>query len=168
MRVLVEDDTPEFTALVARNRAFMAPFDPARDDAYITEEHQGRLIADAVAEHERGTALPYVILADAELVGEITVSNIVRGPFRSGDLGYWVGEAHNGCGVATGAVAAMVDLAFGEAGLHRLQAGTLIHNRRSQRVLERKNFHRIGTAPRYLQIAGQWQDHVLYQRVDEA
>ncbi len=167
VRVLVEGDTAAVTALVRANRAFMAPFDPERDDGYFTTEHQGRLLAQARSEHERGTTLPYGIVADGELVGEITVSTIVRGPFQSGELGYWVGEAHNGRGIATAAVAAMVEVAFREARLHRLQAGTLLDNVRSQRVLERNGFQRIGVAPRYLRIAGRWQDHVLYQRVHD-
>ena len=55
-----------------------------------------------------------------------------------------------------------------ELGLHRIQAGTLLHNVRSQRVLERTGFVRFGMAPAYLNIAGQWQDHALYQIVNES
>jgi ribosomal-protein-alanine N-acetyltransferase len=33
----------------------------------------------------------------------------------------------------------------------------------SQRVLERNGFVRYGLAPAYLEIAGRWQDHVMYQ-----
>ena len=58
-------------------------------------------------------------------------------------------------------------LAFHELGLHRLQADTLVHNAASQRVLARNGFTRIGLAPRYLRIAGRWQDHVLHQRLAE-
>jgi ribosomal-protein-alanine N-acetyltransferase len=47
--------------------------------------------------------------------------------------------------------------------LHRIQAGTLLHNIGSQRVLERNGFVRYGLAPAYLNIAGKWQDHILYQ-----
>ena len=57
-------------------------------------------------------------------------------------------------------------MAFGELGLHRIQAETLLHNIRSQRVLERGGFVRIGMAPAYLNIAGTWQDHILYQVVN--
>ena len=57
----------------------------------------------------------------------------------------------------------MLALAFGELGLHRVEAGTLLHNVRSQRVLERNGFVRFGLAPRYLRIEGRWQDHVLFQ-----
>ena len=49
-------------------------------------------------------------------------------------------------------------VAFGELGLHRLQAETLLDNVASQKVLERNGFVRIGMAPTYLKIAGRWQD----------
>jgi ribosomal-protein-alanine N-acetyltransferase len=61
----------------------------------------------------------------------------------------------------------MVSLAFDELGLHRVEAGTLLHNVRSQRVLERNGFVRFGVAPSYLRIAGQWRDHALFQRLND-
>ena len=60
---------------------------------------------------------------------------------------------------------ATLDLAFGELGLHRVQAATLPHNAASQRVLTNNGFALIGVAPRYLRIAGRWQDHLLFQRL---
>ena len=45
--------------------------------------------------------------------------------------------------------------------------GTLVDNLASQRVLEKNGFDRIGLARRYLRIAGDWCDHVLFQRVAE-
>jgi [ribosomal protein S5]-alanine N-acetyltransferase len=59
------------------------------------------------------------------------------------------------------------DVAFGELGLHRVEAGTLVDNVGSQRVLEKNRFTRIGLAPRYLHIGGAWRDHLLYQRTVE-
>jgi ribosomal-protein-alanine N-acetyltransferase len=73
----------------------------------------------------------------------------------------------NGRGIATAAVAAAVELAFGDLRLHRLQAATLLSNHASQRVLEKNRFERIGVSPDYLRIAGRWQDHVLFARVSE-
>lgn len=73
--------------------------------------------------------------------------------------------ALHGRGVATTAVDAILRVAFDELGLHRVQAGTLVHNRASRRVLAKNGFTEIGLAPRYLQIAGRWQDHVLHQRL---
>jgi [ribosomal protein S5]-alanine N-acetyltransferase len=167
VRPLTEDDVPALTALLVANREHLAPWEPTRPEEYFTEEFQRTDTARLLGVHRLGGALPAVILADGELVGRITVNNVVRGPFRSGDLGYWVAAHATGRGVATAAVAAMTRLAFDEAGLHRLQAGTLLHNAGSQRVLRRNGFTAIGVAPRYLQIAGEWQDHVLFQLLDE-
>jgi [ribosomal protein S5]-alanine N-acetyltransferase len=61
----------------------------------------------------------------------------------------------------------MVRVAFGELRLHRVQAETMLCNVRSQRVLKRNGFRRIGMAPAYLNIAGQWQDHILYQVIND-
>ena len=59
----------------------------------------------------------------------------------------------------------MIEIAFGEFALHRLEAGTLVDNFASQRVLEKNGFERIGLARNYLLIAGEWRDHVLFERV---
>lgn len=61
----------------------------------------------------------------------------------------------------------MVRTAFDELRLHRVQAETPLHNVRSQRVLRRNGFRRIGVAPAYLNIAGRWQDHILYQVIND-
>ena len=49
--------------------------------------------------------------------------------------------------------------------LHRVEASTLVHNVGSQRVLAKAGFEPIGMAPRYLRVAGEWQDHNLYQTI---
>ena len=106
----------------------------------------------------------WLILEGDEPVGFVGLSNMVRGPLQSAIVSYWVDEAHNGRGHCTRAVADVVDIAFGELGLHRLEAGTLVDNLASQRVLEKNRFERFGLARRYLFIAGDWRDHVLFQR----
>lgn len=165
IRLVSEDDVVELAALVTANLEFLAPWEPQRAPDFATEHVQRRLIADALGRHDRGEMVPLVILLEERIVGRITVNDIIRGPFHSAHLGYWVSQSHNGQGIATAAVAATVELAFAEYGLHRLQAGTLLHNHGSQRVLERNGFTLIGVAPRYLRIAGEWQDHLLFQRV---
>jgi ribosomal-protein-alanine N-acetyltransferase len=96
-------------------------------------------------------------------VGRFNVAGIVRGPFQSAGLGYWVDSEYAGRGVASAAVRRIVAVARDELGLHRLEASTLLHNIGSQRVLQKAGFQQIGMAPQYLQIAGKWQDHNLYQ-----
>src|SRR5436190_6804594 len=99
---------------------------------------QRAIIGDALARYKQGSALPHVILdRTGRVVGRITLNGIVRGPFQSCSMGYWVSASDNGRGLATAAVREITGVAFGELGLHRIQAETLLHNIRSQRVLER-------------------------------
>ncbi|MGI5213963.1 GNAT family N-acetyltransferase [Plantactinospora sp. CA-290183] len=163
IRLVRLDDVPALTELLRANREFLAPWEPLRGDDYFTVEGQEAVIRTVLSQHEQGFTLPYVILDSGRLVGRITLNEIVRGPFQSCRLGYLVGSADNGRGVATAAVRAMAGVAFAELGLHRIEAGTLRHNLASQRVLERNGFTRFGVAPKYLKIAGEWQDHVLHQ-----
>ncbi len=166
-RLLTLDDAPALAELLRVNRAFLAPWEPVRDDDYFTVAGQSAVLASALERYEQGTALPAVILDESgRITGRITLSDIVRGAFQSCHLGYWVSEAENGRGLATAAVRDIIRVAFGELGLHRIQAGTLLHNAGSQRVLERNGFVRFGVAPAYLNIAGRWQDHALYQIVN--
>jgi [ribosomal protein S5]-alanine N-acetyltransferase len=166
-RLVTLDDVPALAELLRLNRDFLAPWEPVRDDSYFTVGGQQDVIRAALERHEQGLTLPHLILNDSGLVvGRITLNDIVRGPFQSCSLGYWVQATENGHGLATAAVRDILGVAFEELGLHRIQAATLIHNLRSQRVLERNGFALFGLAPKYLNIAGQWQDHRLYQVVN--
>jgi len=152
--------------LLTENREFMTPWEPFREDAFFTEKAQRKVIEAALDSCERGAALPHVILSPDdpdEIAGRVTLNNIVRGAFQSASVGYFVGQRYNGRGLATAAVGDMKRRAFEDLDLHRLEAGTLKHNIGSQKVLQRNGFERFGIAPSYLRIAGEWQDHILFQ-----
>jgi ribosomal-protein-alanine N-acetyltransferase len=162
LRPVQISDGPILLDLYSANSDFLAPFDPPRAADFLTEAGQAREVALAVEAATVGTSHRFVIEADAEPVGILGVSNIVEGAFRSANLGYWVSQDHNGRGVATASVGLAVRWAFDTRGLHRLQAGTLLDNVRSQRVLEKNGFERIGISRNYLNIAGAWRDHILF------
>ncbi|MGW4464200.1 GNAT family N-acetyltransferase [Micromonospora sp. NPDC004704] len=162
-RLLQLDDVPVLAELARVNRDFLAPWEPVRDEDYFTVEGHRVVVETALEQHQRGTGHPHVILDSGRVVGRINLQTIVRGPFQSCSLGYWVNAEDNGRGVASAAVRAIIAVAFEELWLHRIEASVLLHNAASQRVLERSGFVRFGVAPNYLKIAGQWQDHAIYQ-----
>jgi len=166
-RLVRPADAAELAELYSANREHLAPWDPARADSFYTVAGQAEVLATQLANHALGIAEPRVIVEDGRLVGRVNLSSIAYGPFRSAILGYWVDRLSVGRGLASGAVAEMVTVAFDGLGLHRLEAGTLAHNLASQAVLARNHFERFGYAPRYLEIAGRYQDHVLFQRLNE-
>ena len=146
----------------------MAPWGPVRDDDYFTESSQRKVIEAGLERRALGLSLPHVVLDGDRVVGRITLNNIVRASFQSCSVGYWVSSRENGRGLASAALREIKHIAFHDLGLHRLEAGTLKHNVRSQRVLERNGFERFGMAPNYLKIAGEWQDHILFQVLNDA
>jgi [ribosomal protein S5]-alanine N-acetyltransferase len=167
-RLVTPADAPALAELLRLNRDFLAPWEPARSDDYFTDATQRVVIGDALYQYEQGRSLPYVIEDEAAgVVGRITLSGIVRGPFLSCSVGYWVSQAAGGRGVATAALRQTIEVAFSELGLHRIQAETLLDNVASQRVLARNGFVRIGMAPTYLKIAGRWQDFILYHVIND-
>ncbi|WP_430791954.1 GNAT family N-acetyltransferase [Actinoplanes sp. G11-F43] len=164
IRLISPADAAEVAQLIRANREYLAPWDPARDESYYTDDGQWRLISDVL---RTGTSLPHAIVEDGRIVGRVNLNNVVHGAFQSSSLGYWVAEHVAGRGVASAAVGLILEAAFTTYGLHRVEAGTLLHNVRSQRVLERLGFERFGMAPGYLRIAGQWQDYYLYQLLSD-
>jgi len=57
------------------------------------------------------------------------------------------------------AVYLILDLAFEDLGLHRVEAACLVHNEPSRKLLLKLGFSEEGLARRYLRIDGRWQDH---------
>jgi [ribosomal protein S5]-alanine N-acetyltransferase len=93
------------------------------------------------------------------LVGVVNISNIVRGGLRSGYLGYGAFASHAGRGLMTEGLRAVLDVAFGELRLHRVEANIQPGNARSIALVRRLGFEKEGYSRRYLLINGDWRDH---------
>ncbi|MFC3491532.1 GNAT family N-acetyltransferase [Glycomyces rhizosphaerae] len=164
IRTVELDDAEAIAAHRRDGREYLAPWEPAKDEASYSVAGVREAIEAALGRVESGTALAYVIELDGDVVGQIFLNSIVRGPyFRSCSVGYWIAQAAAGRGIATEAVRLGKQVAFEELGLFRVQAETLLDNHASQKVLQRNGFEPIGMAPAYLKIAGKWQDHLLFQ-----
>jgi [ribosomal protein S5]-alanine N-acetyltransferase len=158
------DHVPALAAAYLRNRDHLEPWDPRRDESFYTEDGQQAAVAGQLASARNGLLAAYVLTRGDLVVGRVNLNNIVMGVLRSASVGYWVDAAHLGRGLASGAVEFVCAQAQGR-GLHRVEAGTMLHNVASQRVLERTGFETYGLAPQYLFLGGAWRDHKLYQRI---
>ena len=164
LRPAVLDDAPALAALAVSQRAHLAPWEPERPDRWFTEAGQREALEQADRDRAADRSYAYLITdAAGSILGRLTLASVVRGAAQFCSLGYWVAREATGRGVATAAVGQALEIAFGELGLHRLQAEILPHNHASRRVLEHHGFQRYGLAPQYLRIAGRWQDHELWQ-----
>ena len=97
-----------------------------------------------------------------ELVGVYNLSQIIRGLFQNAFVGYYAFLPHAGNGYMRAAMPLVFEHAFGQLGLHRLQADVQPDNAASRALLEATGWREEGYAPRYLFIEGEWRDHILY------
>ncbi|RFU82341.1 N-acetyltransferase [Streptomyces triticagri] len=165
MRPLTVSDAEPLLRAYAANREHLAPWEPRRPPDFYTVLGQELRARDRARLQREGRLCSWALADGERIVGTITLSHIEMGPFRSAHLGYWIDSGYTGRGLATAAASIVCRAADEDLGLHRIEAGTLLHNTASQRVLERCGFSRIGVAAQYLHIDGAWQDHVLFQRV---
>ncbi len=164
IRPLAGSDAAALTVALRRNREHLAPWSPRRGDTFFTLEGQQAELERHLDVIEAGQLASYVIVSGDRIVGRVNLNTIVRGAFHSASLGYWVDKDEVNKGVATAAVGFVCDEAM-KIGLHRVEAGTLIRNEPSQRVLLRCGFTQFGMAPAYVFINDMWEDHSLYQRI---
>ncbi len=161
IRPVRPEDAEELAALYAANRDFLAPYEPVRPPEFFTAAGQRKRLERQL----EGETHPFAILDGDAIAGTINVFSIVRDGPESCTIGYWVDGARNDRGLASAAVAEILVYAFGELGLHRVEAATLVDNVASQRVLEKNGFERIGLARRFLRIGTDWRDFFLFQRL---
>ena len=168
LRPLLPGDGEELAAAYTRNREHLAPWEPLRSDEFFTARWQQGHVDETLRGVAAGRSCAFVLTdAGERIVGRVNLSDIVRGVFWSAHLGYWIDGTAAGRGTMTRAVRGVCAQARDDIGLHRVQAATLLHNAASQRVLRTNDFREIGRAERYLRIAGEWQDHLLFERILE-
>jgi len=160
LRPLRRRDASAWLALRARNAAWLDPW-----EATSPERPSGpppsfaRFVRTQSEQARAGTALPFAMAYRGELVGQLTVSTIVRGSLCSASIGYWISEHVAGRGITPTAVALAVDHCLGPVGLHRVEIAVRPENTASLRVVAKLGLREEGLRERYLHIQGRWRDH---------
>jgi ribosomal-protein-alanine N-acetyltransferase len=96
---------------------------------------------------------------DGAIVGFFNIGEIVRGSLQSAYVGYGAVAAHAGRGYMTEGMELVLDRAFGELRLHRIEANIQPGNSASIALVRRCGFVHEGFSERYLKISGRWRDH---------
>ena len=169
LRPPAADDYPEWSALRRGSRAFLEPWEPKWRTDHLTRTSFRHRVRWARRMIEKGKAYPHLIFRerDGKLVGGITIENVQGWPSMSASLGYWMGEPFIQRGYMTDALRLIIEHAFRELGISRLEAACVPENVASRSLLLRCGFHREGHARAMLEIDGDWRDHELYARVSE-
>jgi ribosomal-protein-alanine N-acetyltransferase len=101
------------------------------------------------------------------ILGRINLGGVLRGAFQNAHVGYWIDRDHQRRGLTSEGVVGALAFAFGVAGLHRVQIAIMPRNAGSLRVMEKIGARKEGFAERFLRIAGQWEDHLIFAVTSE-
>ena len=162
-------DYAQWSALREESRGFLAPWEPTWAPDELSRAAFRRRITRYSREIRSDIAYPFFIFRreDGLLAGGCTLSNVRRGVTQSCSLGYWVGHRYARQGYMRAAIGTLAPFVFQTLGLHRLEAACIPENEPSKRLLLKCGFQEEGRARRYLQIAGRWQDHILFAMLEE-
>ncbi|WP_405634255.1 GNAT family N-acetyltransferase [Streptomyces sp. NBC_01178] len=166
IRLIEPADAAPVAAHRARDAEAFRRWEPAQPADCFTPQGQEERIEGLLAGYRASTVWPGVVLADGEVVGQVTVGNILPQPhLRRGSLGYWIATAAQNRGHAGRAVGLALRVMREELGLHRAEASTNLENLPSQRVLRRNGFTPYGVAHAAILLEGEWRDGLLWERV---
>ena len=100
-------------------------------------------------------------------LAEVTVTAFHQGRPDLAEMGYAVHQAMRRQGVGTRIASLALDLAFGELGVHRVQATCDPLNTGSVRILESLGFVREGTTREDVRLAHRWRDSHVYGLLED-
>lgn len=153
IRTATQNDMRDFLASVRRSRRLHRPWTappdtPAKFRAYLMRMQPPSNYAFLVCRP-----------SDQAVIGVINLTDVVRGLFQSGYLGYYAFAGYEGQGYMKAGLNAVVHHAFKILRLHRLEANIQPGNVASLALVRACGFRQEGYSPRYLKIGGRWRDH---------
>ncbi len=152
-------DEAEYLAIRLVDRDWLEPWEPLAAPGFDLFGPEGfHRFVEAANTPTRQRFLVCRV-ADGRILGQVSLSEIIRGPLQQAYLGYWIARPFAGQGYMAEGVRLVLERAFTELALHRVEANIQPHNAPSIALARRLGFRMEGFSPRYLQIQGVWADH---------
>ena len=171
LRPLAASDFRSWSEVRQRNADWLTVWEPSRPI------HQPDPVTDRTAfaarcqqrDRDRGTGTAYQfgLFVDQQVTGEVNLNNVIRGAMQSGTIGYWIDQRHAGQSYVAEAVVVVLQFAFEQLMLHRIEICIVPRNTRSHRIMEKLQIRDEGVAERYLEINGNWEDHIRFAMTSE-
>jgi RimJ/RimL family protein N-acetyltransferase len=119
----------------------------------------------AIEKDDDGVVLGVVPHDTGRVIGQVTL-RLASSEHSQGEIGFILHPDHQGRGFATEAATVMLDLGFGELGLHRIEGRCDARNAGSARVLERLGMRREAHFRENERFKGAWGDEFVYAILD--
>ena len=166
MRPLAATDFRAWSEVRLRNDRWLTVWEPQRHPNLPDPVTDRSAFTSRCVQRDRdraaGSAYQFGLFIDQQIAGEVNLNNVIRGAMQSGTIGYWIDEQHAGQGFVAEGVTVLIQFAFEQLGLHRVEICIVPRNTNSRRVMEKLGIRDEGLARRYLEINGVWEDHIRY------
>ncbi|WED20556.1 GNAT family N-acetyltransferase [Vibrio sp. JC009] len=163
IRFATTEDAKLVSHYFIKNREFLKPWEPDREDGFYTEEGWRKKLIKLNELHLMSLGFYCLIIevGSGRMLGTISFSNIVRFPLHGCNVGYSLDENAQGRGIMRRALKLACNWMFEKQNMHRISASYMPRNLKSESVLRTVGFQQEGYAKDYLHINGQWEDHKL-------
>jgi len=166
IRVVRPRDAKTLERLVLSNREWLRPWEATNPHGPTSFDFKAQ-VRSLLRQLDNQDGIPFVILYQGELVGQLNVANILYGSVSSCVIGYWVIPQVAGKGITPTAVALAMDYMFEVIGLHRVEIDIRPENKASLRVVEKLGLRLEGLKRGYIHIANAWRDHYVFALTKE-
>ena len=169
LKCLNGDYAERVTEYYLRNQNFLKPWEPWRRADFYTILYQLRDMQNQWYLINKGELVKYWIFLKEDrefqkVLGLVSLNDIAGSPHHTCFIGYALDQAEGKKGYMKEAVKAVLDYAFRELELNRIEANIMPHNLDSLKVAKKLGFELSGQMNRFLQIDGQWQEHLCLVR----
>lgn len=160
LKLLELRDAEELFALTDASRAYLREWLPWVDSTGTVDDTIA-FIQSALDQFASNRGFQAGILYKGQLVGALGLHDMNWGN-RSSSVGYWLGENVQGKGIMTQACKAVVNLAFREYGLNRVEIRAAVENRKSRAIPERLGSQQEGICRQAEWLYDHYVDHAVY------
>lgn len=167
IRNIRPSDSKELMKYYIRNKKHLEEYEPDRDESFYTEENQRKKATTEYINYIKEKTIETGIFIDQNLIGIMKVYNIINGSINSGVIGYSIDEEYQGRGYMKQALMLFLKYLFNEAGFHRIEASTIISNKRSINLLKSCNFELLGINKKYVCRNDVYFDYETYYLISD-
>ena len=126
-----------------------------------TEKDFSDFISRCKRDYENGDAITFGVIYSGNLIGNIAYKNI-NTELKKVEIGYWIVENHQGKGIISRACTRLVEYAFTNLGMNKVEMCVATDNLPSRTVCERLGMTMEGTITNAEIVQGRILDHAIY------
>lgn len=160
LRVFGPDDVEAVFGVIDRNREHLQEFMQWMTPDYSRESAR-QFIERAISARQDEKELTYGIFREDRFIGSIGFVSF-EWKARKTELGYWIDKAEEGKGIISAACKLLLEYAFGELGLNRVEIRCSALNHRSAAVPEWLGFVKEGVLRQAELRNGRLHDFNIY------